>query len=87
MMYIHYCKQCNRFHMLNGHKMNCPRCKDRLTELSMPYMEFVTLNLMERERLRTRCSNEKQLKELSNTYRMYKYSKWYKELQIVHYHA
>ena len=27
------------------------------------------------------CADEEQLKTLSTTYRMYKYSKWYKDLQ------
>ena len=27
------------------------------------------------------CADDEQLRKLSTTYRMYKYSKWYKELQ------
>ena len=63
MMYMHYCKPCHRVHMLNGHKMTCPKC-----------------GMDEREAFKARCADPDQLKELSTTYRMYKYSKWYKEL-------
>ena len=81
MMYVHYCKACNRLFMLNGHKMICPRCMEPLTELQLPYMDYVMLNLEEREVLTNTCASEEQLKALSTTYRMYKYSKWYRELQ------
>ncbi len=79
MMYIHYCKRCARFHMLNGHKQNCPACDSLLTEMKMTYMEFVELSTNERNLLIETCKNETSLKELSTTYRMYKYSKWYRE--------
>ena len=81
MMYIHYCKQCNRIFMLNGHRLICPRCIEPLAELRMPYMEFVDMNQTERDKLLEACADEAQLKKLKTTYRMYRYSKWYKELQ------
>ena len=81
MMYIHYCKQCNRIFMLNGHRLICPRCIEPLAELRMPYMEFVDMNQAERDKLLEACADEAQLKKLKTTYRMYRYSKWYKELQ------
>ena len=79
MMYIHYCKNCSRFHILNGHKQECPACDQPLTDMQIPYLEFVKLNVCERNLLLELCSDESSLKELSTTYRMYKYSKWYKE--------
>ncbi len=82
MMYMHFCKRCHRIHMLNGHKMNCPKCDDSLTELRIPYMTYVEMDLAEREVFRNLCEDEDNLKELSTTYRMYKYSKWYKEQQM-----
>ncbi len=81
MMYIHYCKSCARFHILNGHKQECPACESSLTEMQIPYLEFVELSTKERNLLMDLCKDEKSLKELSTSYRMYKYSKWYRERQ------
>lgn len=81
MMYMHYCKRCCRIHMLNGHKAQCPKCSESLTELKLSYLTFSSLDLNEREALRLMCQDEVQLKELSTTYRMFKYSKWYKQQQ------
>ncbi len=81
MMYMHYCKQCNHVFMLNGHKMICPKCADPLTELRISYLDYVNLDACQREELKTSCANEEQLSKLRVTYRMYKYSKWYRELQ------
>lgn len=81
MMYMHYCKRCHRIFMLNGHKQSCPSCHEPITELKIPYMEYVSMNLQERAEFREKCADEAELKKLSTTYRMYKYSKWYKELQ------
>ena len=78
-MYMHYCKRCHRVHMLNGHKRICPNCSGSITELKLPYMEYVSMDREARERFIARCADETQLSELSTTYRMYKYSKWYKE--------
>ena len=78
MMYIHFCRKCSRFHILNGHKLSCPACHDSLTEMRMPYMDYINMPVMEREQLLEQCRNEETLKELSITYRMYKYSKWYR---------
>lgn len=78
MMYIHFCRKCARFHILNGHKMTCPACHDSLTEMRMPYMDYINMSLPERDELLNKCRNEDFLKEMSNTYRMYKYSKWYR---------
>lgn len=81
MMYMHYCKCCHRIHMLNGHKMTCPKCSNSLTELRMSYLEYAGLSLDERENLCNLCADETQLKDLSTTYRIFKYSKWYREQQ------
>ena len=67
--------------MLNGHKMKCPKCSDSLTELRISYMTYVDMDSAEREAFRSLCGNDDSLKDLSTTYRMYKYSKWYKEQQ------
>ncbi|MCM1262391.1 MAG: hypothetical protein NC313_06680 [Butyrivibrio sp.] len=80
MMYMHYCKRCHRVHMLNGHKRSCPNCSESITELKIPYMEYIAMNREERELFLARLEDDAQLKGLSTTYRMYKYSKWYKEL-------
>ena len=81
MMYMHYCKQCHRIFMLNGHKMICPKCTQSLTELQISYMDYVELDMEERAAFKEACADERQLNKLKTTYRMYKYSKWYKELQ------
>lgn len=81
MIYMHYCKCCNRVFMLNGHKMICPKCTEPLTELRISYLDYVKLNIEEREAFRDACADEEQLSKMKTNYRMYKYSKWYKELQ------
>ena len=80
MMYMHYCKRCHRIFMLNGHKMICPKCADPLTELQISYLDYVDLDMAQREAYKDACADEQQLNKLKTTYRMYKYSKWYKEL-------
>lgn len=83
MMYLHFCKTCNRIHMLNGHKQNCPKCDKPLKELQMSYLDYICLTDTERNLFIELCNNETSLKEISTTYRMYKYSKWYRNLQII----
>lgn len=79
MMYIHFCKNCSRFHILNGHKMTCPACFAPLNEMRMSYMDYINMSAPEREALAQECNNEDTLKKLSTTYRMFKYSKWYRD--------
>lgn len=81
MMYVHYCKRCQRIYMLNGHKQACPKCHEGISELKLSYMEYVAMDRTERMHFVDICSDEEELSKLSTTYRMYKYSKWYKELQ------
>ncbi len=81
MMYMHYCKRCHRVYMLNGHKQTCPKCRENITELKITYMEYTVMSLDAREQFCTCCADDEQLQKLSTTYRMFKYSKWYKELQ------
>ncbi|MGN1180670.1 MAG: hypothetical protein ACI4SD_05590 [Suilimivivens sp.] len=81
MMYMHYCKRCQRILMLNGHKMICPKCTEPLTELRISYLDYVNLDRKQREELCDACADEEQLGKMKATYRMYKYSKWYRELQ------
>ncbi len=80
MMYMHYCKRCQKVHMLNGHKMSCPRCNAPLTELQISYLEYTDMSKEERVSFETHLKEPEYLSRLSTTYRMYKYSKWYKEL-------
>lgn len=61
--------------------MYCPKCEQPLTELRIPYMEYVGMDREERELFRQDCQNDAVLARLSAHYRMYKYSKWYKKLQ------
>ena len=82
MMYLHFCKKCNRIHMLNGHKQSCPKCLLPLTELQMPYMEYIQMDRQQRQAFLTMCNDETSLHKISTTYRMYKYCKWYRNLQL-----
>ena len=81
MMYMHFCKPCHRIFMLNGHKMICPKCSNPLTELQISYLDYVEMDMEEREAFKRACDDENQLGKFKATYRMYKYSKWYKDLQ------
>lgn len=81
MMYLHYCKRCQRIHLLNGHKMFCPKCDSKLSELRISYLDYVEMDREKRETLRLDCQDEQSLAKLTTNYRMYKYSKWYKKLQ------
>ncbi len=55
MMYMHYCKRCHRIFMLNGHKMICPKCADPLTELQISYLDYVDLDMAQREAYKNAC--------------------------------
>lgn len=79
MMYIHYCTSCHKIHMLNGHKITCPKCRHSLSELKIPYMDYIKMGSEERDFFLKSCLNPDNLKSLCTTYRMYKYSKWYKD--------
>ncbi len=81
MMYMHFCKPCHRIFMLNGHKMICPKCSNPLTELQISYLDYVEMDMDEREAFKCACDDDNQIGKFKATYRMYKYSKWYKELQ------
>lgn len=83
MMYVHFCQNCKRIHMLNGHKMTCPKCNQPLTELQISYLEYISFTHPERKQFLDLCSNQDSLHKISTTYRMYKYSKWYRDLQII----
>ena len=60
MMYIHYCKNCNRIYMLNGHKLICPRCTEPLAELRISYLDYIDLNLEQRASFLKSCADESQ---------------------------
>lgn len=69
--------------MLNGHKQSCPKCHKEITELKISYMDYVSMGQEQRNHFAAVCANDKELGKLSTTYRMYKYSKWYKELYVL----
>ncbi len=81
MMYMHYCSLCRRIFMLNGHKIICPKCTEPLSELRISYLDYANLDVSQRKAYVTACQDEEQLSKLTATYRMYKYSKWYRNLQ------
>lgn len=83
MMYLHFCKNCNRIHILNGHKQSCPKCHLSLTELQIPYMDYVQMDKKQRQSFLSVCNDEISLKKISTTYRMYKYCKWYRNLKVI----
>lgn len=74
MMYMHYCQNCQRIFMLNGHKMICPRCTEPLTELKLSYLDYIHLDQKQRDALLDACADKERLENLKTTYRMYKYS-------------
>lgn len=81
MMYMHYCKDCHHIHILNGHKTACPKCGNPLTELRISYSEYAHMNIDNRKQLLAQCQDAAALVKLQTTYRMHKYSKWYKKMQ------
>lgn len=60
MMYIHYCKHCDRIHMLSGHKFNCPACADTLTELPLSFLEYENMDEAARRKLKETCRTSSQ---------------------------
>lgn len=77
MMYIHYCKYCQRIHILNGHKNYCPRCSGHLAELKISYMKYVNMDKDERKALRLCLSNPQELSSLTAApKKTYDYAKW-----------
>ena len=61
--------------------MICPKCTDPLTELQISYLDYVDLDMEQRQAFKDTCADDEKLRQLKTSYRMYKYSKWYKELQ------
>lgn len=82
MMYIHFCKNCLRLHILNGHKTICPACQNSLIELKFSYLTYVEMNDIERTHLLEQLKTEDGIKRFSTTYRMQKYNKNFKEQNI-----
>lgn len=81
MLYMHYCKKCDYIYRLNGHRIICPKCTAPLVELKISYLDYAEMGIEQREVLLSNCRNDEKLKGIRARYRMYKYSKWYKELQ------
>lgn len=75
MMYMHFCKRCNRIHILNGHKINCPGCSETLVELAISFHEFSDMNAQQRADYQTRLGDEQQLAQLQCVYRAGHYRK------------
>ncbi len=61
MMYIHYCQFCSRIHILNGHKLVCPTCDKKLTELQITYLEYIEMDQEQRRLLQAKLENPKDL--------------------------
>lgn len=90
MMYIHYCRYCQRIHILNGHKNYCPRCRGHLTELKISYMKYVNLDKQERQNLKEHCKNPRELPLLAaSSDKTRDYAKWLQipASNIEHYHS
>ena len=51
MMYIHYCRTCDKIHILSGHKKFCPACGHPLCELCIPFEQYSRLSLEQRSHL------------------------------------
>lgn len=81
MMYMHYCPQCHFLHMLNGHRLICPRCLEGLVELKISYLDYAAMKPEQRKQYLDECKDPDTLAQRKTTYRMYRYSKWYKEAQ------
>lgn len=75
MMYMHFCKNCNRIHILNGHKTACPGCGASLVELSITFQEYSAMNADDRAAFQNRCNDTQQLEKLRCIYRFGKYAK------------
>lgn len=58
MIYIHYCEQCLKFHMLNGHKSKCPICNQAIVEAKIAFTDFAKLTENERELYRLSMSEK-----------------------------
>lgn len=54
MMYMHFCQNCRRIHMLNGHKTLCPTCSQKLKELSISYLDYIEMDALERQAYKDR---------------------------------
>ena len=83
MMYIHYCKYCRRIHILNGHKLYCPACSGKLSELDISYMKYVNLTREERRALKEKCADERLLRELSAEYPRRGRARWFQPAEPV----
>jgi len=66
--------------MLNGHHIMCPKCTGVISELKISFIDYVKMDIDERELFKVSCENEYNLSTLRTTYRMHKYSKWYREM-------
>lgn len=68
MLYLHFCSLCSRIHILSGHRIQCPACDNRLSELSIPYEKYIKYNPSEREALLKECSNPHSLNKIELSY-------------------
>lgn len=58
MLYIHYCEKCEKVHMLNGHKKNCPKCDEPLKELPVSFLQYTSYSLADRAILLEQLKNQ-----------------------------
>lgn len=75
MMYIHYCNNCNKIFILNGHKQECPRCALPIQELKLSFKEYSTMLPPERESFRRRLTEPAFLNANTTYYRFAKHTK------------
>ena len=55
MMYIHYCRSCDKLQILSGHKKTCPACDHPLRELCIPFEQYSRLSAGQRALLQKEC--------------------------------
>jgi len=73
MLYLHFCGNCDRIHILSGHRTLCPACDTQLTELKTPYVTYIGWNVSQREDFMEKCRNPLSLQKISTVYAMRKY--------------
>ncbi len=68
MLYLHFCHPCERIHILSGHRLRCPACDGKLTELSVTYESYIRLSRNERLELQRQCGDPTALQKMQTLY-------------------
>ena len=68
MLYLHFCLNCNRIHLLSGHRIYCPACDKKLQELSVAYENYINMDTIQRTNLLSQCKNAHTLDSLRSSY-------------------